>query len=537
MPRRSLAASCAALLLAAGCSLVIDPTRYDLCTDSHQPTCDGAELVVCAGDLDQVTACAAGCDPERGACIVATCGNGRIDDGEVCDDGNAESGDGCRADCGKVEECGDAVVDFGEPCDDGNTNDGDGCDCRSPDLLINTTYPAKQKDPSIAISPDGPGLIAWTDESQAAPDTSGTAVHGRLISADRRFVGADFPLNLTTAFDQSDPAVAASTAGGAFLVAWEDDSHAEGDTSGKAIRGRVFDLAGAPQTGDFVVNSTTGGDQDNVAIAAMPDGGYLLVWDDRSASTADADIRMRRFDADGIPAGDDELVNTTLTGDQTHPRLAVGAGGDVLVAWEDASQEGSDQSGIGIRGRRLAASGAFLDTDFVLNTTTLNDQLEPHVVALSGGGYLVVFTDTSGAPSDQSDVRIRLIPGSGDPVDDDLPLATTLEGPQDEPFPVALPGAVVLFWTDESMLAPDTSGTAVRMRVLSADGVPGAPDEVVNAIYPDNQETVGAVALDATTILAAWEDKSLTPPDSSGAAVRGRFIDVPEGAAALERPR
>ena len=59
-------------------------------------------------------------------------GNAIIDPGEVCDDGNTVSGDGCRGDCGKIEVCGDGIVDAGEQCDDGNTNPADGCDaCRT----------------------------------------------------------------------------------------------------------------------------------------------------------------------------------------------------------------------------------------------------------------------------------------------------------------------------------------------------------------------------------------------------------------------
>lgn len=69
-------------------------------------------------------------------CILLTCGNGRLDAGEACDDTNTRSGDGCPADC--TAPCGDGVRDPGEVCDDGNTNDGDGCagDCRSIDSIF-----------------------------------------------------------------------------------------------------------------------------------------------------------------------------------------------------------------------------------------------------------------------------------------------------------------------------------------------------------------------------------------------------------------
>ncbi len=38
----------------------------------------------------------------RTACTVPRCGDGRHDGGEVCDDGNTVSGDGCAGDCSRV---------------------------------------------------------------------------------------------------------------------------------------------------------------------------------------------------------------------------------------------------------------------------------------------------------------------------------------------------------------------------------------------------------------------------------------------------
>jgi len=55
------------------------------------------------------------------------CGDGFIDQGEECDDGNKVSGDGCNATC-VIEYCGDGIVnDVDEGCDDGNKVSGDGC--------------------------------------------------------------------------------------------------------------------------------------------------------------------------------------------------------------------------------------------------------------------------------------------------------------------------------------------------------------------------------------------------------------------------
>lgn len=57
----------------------------------------------------------------------AQCGNGILEPGEGCDDGNAVGGDGCSAVC-DPEVCGNGIVDPGEGCDDANSLPCDGCD-------------------------------------------------------------------------------------------------------------------------------------------------------------------------------------------------------------------------------------------------------------------------------------------------------------------------------------------------------------------------------------------------------------------------
>jgi cysteine-rich repeat protein len=78
--------------------------------------------------------------------LPATCGNGQLDPGEECDDGNAYDGDGCTRLCqiecssesgpcpaspGRTPACGDGIRTGAEACDDGNSAASDGCssDC------------------------------------------------------------------------------------------------------------------------------------------------------------------------------------------------------------------------------------------------------------------------------------------------------------------------------------------------------------------------------------------------------------------------
>src|SRR5262245_15932203 len=66
------------------------------------------------------------------ACGDPVCGDGSLEQGEGCDDGNDSNTDACKNDC-SLNICGDGVLLVGvEQCDDANTTAGDGCepDCQ-----------------------------------------------------------------------------------------------------------------------------------------------------------------------------------------------------------------------------------------------------------------------------------------------------------------------------------------------------------------------------------------------------------------------
>jgi len=75
-----------------------------------------------------------GCDGCSIGCHLEGCGNGIAECGEECDDGNIANGDGCSSDCmDEADLCGNGTVDYGEECDDGNSVAGDGC---APDCTV-----------------------------------------------------------------------------------------------------------------------------------------------------------------------------------------------------------------------------------------------------------------------------------------------------------------------------------------------------------------------------------------------------------------
>ncbi len=86
------------------------------------------------GDTESLDGCSRICQAEPGFLCVGepsdcliSCGDAVANNGEACDDGNRVNGDGCDNNC-TASACGNGVRSGREGCDDGNSVDGDGCD-------------------------------------------------------------------------------------------------------------------------------------------------------------------------------------------------------------------------------------------------------------------------------------------------------------------------------------------------------------------------------------------------------------------------
>ena len=114
---------------------IIDESEGEGCDDGNKESGDGCNAIC---QLEANWVCKKPGEPCEN---IAVCGNGILTSNETCDDGNEKDGDGCSRDCKTIEpgwqcrvpgkpctpRCGDGVVSGYEQCDDGNNDNGDGC--------------------------------------------------------------------------------------------------------------------------------------------------------------------------------------------------------------------------------------------------------------------------------------------------------------------------------------------------------------------------------------------------------------------------
>jgi fibro-slime domain-containing protein len=166
--------------------------------DAEIDTCgDGVRGITEAcddGDAEAGDGCGADClaievgfrCPVAGQdCIANRCDDGRIDSPETCEDGNTTAGDGCSATCTlepgwtcplvgvrcSADRCGDTIVAGFEQCDDGDAVGGDGC---SATCTLEAGYKCPETGGECTRTRCGDGVTEGTEQCDDNSVPAGT---------------------------------------------------------------------------------------------------------------------------------------------------------------------------------------------------------------------------------------------------------------------------------------------------------------------------------------------------------------------------
>ena len=181
------------------------------------------------------------------------------------------------------------------------------------------------------------------------------ALAGKVLAAPVP-CGVEFQVNTHTTSTQGGSRVAALADGG-FVVVWSSYGDS-GDADATSVQAQRFDGLGVPLGAQFQVNTYTTGAQTAGDVAALPDGGFLVTFRSAGSLGSDADgssVQARRYDAAGAPLGAEFQVNTYTTGPQSSGRIGVDAAGNFAIVWTSLGSAGSDTDADSIQLRTFDA--------------------------------------------------------------------------------------------------------------------------------------------------------------------------------------
>jgi len=416
----------------------------------------------------------------------------------------------------------DGLIDE-DLCSDEDDPYWDGCtDHVRGELQANHDSVGSQNNPDVAVLANGTFVVVW--DGPRPQDTDGGVVM-RLFDPQGRAFTADRLVNQYTTSYQDTPAVAPLEDGG-FVVVWESWSQPQ-DTSSGSVMARLFEADGSPRTDEFLVNVATANDQEDPDVVGLVGGGFVVAWEHYVDSTALDEIGLRRFAADGTPlSAVDEIANATATGYQDEPSLAALPDGGFVVAWDDSRDS---TYGIDIYARSFAADGSQRTPETLVNTIRDGAQRRPMVKALPTGSFRVVwYSANAWSEVSGNDIASRTFDASGDAVEDaDVLLNQVVASEQSSPDLAMLPDGRALV---AYLSVGETGGSSydIAGRWLDAAGRPSGDSFLVNRNTFNSQFLPAVWAWPDGRVAAVWRDLSIDG-DSYGVALA--VLNAPEAIA------
>ncbi|MDC7674947.1 hypothetical protein [Asticcacaulis machinosus] len=268
----------------------------------------------------------------------------------------------------------------------------------------------RQRQPQFTTLSDGRLLLSWTEHNLQAMlggDGDSLSVKAQLFTADADELSPAFIVNTSTTGQQSTPRVAALTNGG-FVIVWQDYN---GSVSGNLIiklRAQIYNSTGAKVGSEFLIKDSPGLLQSTPSIAALPNGQFVISWSEATATTSTEDEAYAQiFDATGARIGTIITLATNTAGRQVAPEITGLPNGHFVAIWGDTSGVLGDTDGFGLKGQVFTSAGTRFGSEFLVNTYTSGNQTFPAVTPLNTNGFLVTWVDLSGTLGDSSGTSIK----------------------------------------------------------------------------------------------------------------------------------
>ncbi len=347
----------------------------------------------------------------------------------------------------------------------------------------------------LALAADGSYTYTPNNGYSGADDFTFTVSDGTTASSGSARVRVDtdgtqvnYSLHLSVnegiRGSQASPKVAALADGGSIVV-WAASNPTNPDSDSFGIYARRYGADGEALGGPVLVNGTTAGEQALPAVTGLADGGYVVVWHTPNVDGSEDGIVMQRYAADGSTLGSETLVNETTFWFQEYANVSQLSGGGYVVTWIGWGASGSYD----IFARIFADNGTAVTGEFVVNATTSGNQysnswIAETITALPDGRFVIVWQDESGKDGSGYGVFARVFEANGTPVTSDIQVNTTFLNHQyDASVSAVAGGGFVVVWTDVG--GADGSGNGIFAQRFDANGL------AIDGEFRVNAETVG----------------------------------------------
>jgi len=367
-------------------------------------------------------------------------------------------------------------------------------------------FPTATQTSGVAADDAGNFVAVWASSDQ---DGSLEGIYGQRFAASGVPIGAEFRVNTTTYWRQTNPVVAMGPSGN-FVVVWQDLLK-DGDSYGIYLQ--RYDSSGNPVGVETRVNDTTGSFQVDPSIGINSSGEFVVCWASNAQDGSLYGVYAKRYNADGTQKGPEFHVSTHTLDNQAIPNLALDDLGRFVITW---SSRGQDGSGYGVYFQQFDAAGAPVGIETRANSYTSLDQLYSTVGLDASGNFAISWTST-GQDGDSDGIYARRFDWQGNAFGPEFLVNTQTAGRQYiGKLAMNDAGGVLVTWRSPGQ---DGSDEGVYAQLFDANGVPNGGEFRVNTTTLNLQASESAAYV-GNRLMLIW--LSAGGQDGSGFGVFGQ---------------
>jgi len=312
----------------------------------------------------------------------------------------------------------------------------------------------------------------------------------QLVNAQETGYNEAFLVNSYTTGIQWNPVICSLSDSG-FVICWES-MFQDGDEWG--IFGQIFDKYRNKIGEEFQVNTSNPYEQNEPTISVLSDGGFVICWESAGQDGDGRGIFGQIFEANGMKRGEEFQVNTYSDQWQVNPSVIGLSTGGFVVCWMGED----DTYDWGIYGQIFDHSGTKIGTELHIETNTWAMQRDAKVTGLSDGGFVVCWVTYH--TSSDGDISARIYNNNGSPRTDEFLVNAQTDGAQHSP-------AICRLAEDRFAIFWETQYTSIIGKIYKADGSVYKSD--FPAIKTDGREPIVCNLSEGGFVLC-WFGPSIT---------------------------
>ena len=246
------------------------------------------------------------------------------------------------------------------------------------ETLINNEETDNQQRVSTAKLDNNNVVAVWQSSLQ---DSSLYGIYAKIMDSKLDVVVAEFLVNTTTLGDQTLPCITKLNNGG-FVIAWQD-------TASQNIQAQAYNSSGVTAGSEFQVNQN-GGLCTNVRADILENGSVIYVWSNSGDKKTHLIVRSET----GVALIASEVILTLdpLSAQQIQPDVKTLGSSTLLISFSDQNTDGSS---FGIYKQLLsytATAAVTVGSQVIVNTTTASFQVSSKIARLSNDNYAITWS-------------------------------------------------------------------------------------------------------------------------------------------------